>query len=144
MMKCSKCNQPDTKVIDSRIIEDGQTIRRRRECEKCGFRFTTFERVGVTDLMVVKKNGTKEFYDRLKLKRAIMLAFANSVVTSEEINNLLNTLELSWITGNIITSEKIAEDVMMALKDDYPVAYVRYISVYKKFKSLDDFKSLLQ
>ena len=139
MMKCSKCNQPDTKVIDSRIIEDGQTIRRRRECEKCGFRFTTFERVGVTDLMVVKKNGTKEFYDRLKLKRAIMLAFANSVVTSEEINNLLNTLELSWITGNIITSEKIAEDVMMALKDDYPVAYVRYISVYKKFKSLDDF-----
>ena len=73
-----------------------------------------------------------------------MLAFANSVVTSEEINNLLNTLELSWITGNIITSEKIAEDVMMALKDDYPVAYVRYISVYKKFKSLDDFKSLLQ
>jgi transcriptional repressor NrdR len=143
-MKCSKCNQPDTKVIDSRIIEDGQTIRRRRECEKCGFRFTTFERVGVTDLMVVKKNGTKEFYDRLKLKRAIMLAFANSVVTSEEINNLLNTLELSWITGNIITSEKIAEDVMMALKDDYPVAYVRYISVYKKFKSLDDFKSLLQ
>ena len=144
MMKCSKCNQPDTKVIDSRLIEDGQTIRRRRECEKCGFRFTTFERVGVTDLMVVKKNGTKEFYDRLKLKRAIMLAFANSVVTSEEINNLLNTLELSWITGNIITSEKIAEDVMMALKDDYPVAYVRYISVYKKFKSLDDFKSLLQ
>ncbi len=144
-MKCGKCNNPDTKVIDSRIIEEGKTIRRRRECEQCGFRFTTFERIGITDLMVTKKDGTKEVYDRAKLKRALSLAFANSTITSEEINNILNALEIQWLSkGNDITSEKIAESVMEILKNDYPVAYVRYISVYKKFKSLDDFKALLQ
>ena len=144
-MKCGKCWMLDTKVIDSRIVEDGQTIRRRRECPSCGFRFTTFERIWITDLMVSKKDGTKELYDRSKLKRAILLAFANSMVTSEEINNLLNTLEVKWLTSwNEISSEKIAEDVMNILKADYPVAFVRYISVYKKFKSLDDFKELLK
>ena len=144
-MKCSKCNNFDTKVIDSRIIEDGHTIRRRRECEQCGCRFTTFERMGITELTVIKKDWTKEMYDRLKLKRSLMLALANSSITTEEINNLLNTIEIKQLSSeNVITSEKIAENVLELLKQDYPVAYVRYTSVYKNFTSLDDFKNLLQ
>ena len=84
----------DTKVVDSRIIDNWQTIRRRRECEFCGYRFTTFERVGATELMVIKKDGSKEMYDRSKLKKAILLAFAKTDFSNEEIENLLNTLEI--------------------------------------------------
>ena len=107
-MKCGKCKNLDTKVIDSRIIENGQVIRRRRECEFCNFRFTTFERVGVTDLMVVKKDESKEMYDRLKLKRAILLAFAKTNIKNEEIEDMLSNLEIKWQSqGSEISSQQI-------------------------------------
>ena len=95
-MKCGKCQALDTKVIDSRIIEEGQTIRRRRVCEHCGFRFTTFERIGITELMVTKKDGSREMYDRSKLKKAILLSFAKTDFGDDDIENLLNTLETKW------------------------------------------------
>jgi transcriptional repressor NrdR len=144
-MRCGKCKNADSKVIDSRIIDNGQTIRRRRECEFCGFRFTTFERVGITDLMVVKKDGSKEMYDRLKLKKAVLLAFAKTNSTkNDEIDDMLNTLEIKRQSqGNEITSKEIGNDVLELLKDDYPVAYVRFASVYKSFEGLEDFKKLI-
>ena len=143
-MKCGKCNNPDTKVVDSRIVDNWQTIRRRRECEVCGYRFTTFERVGMTELMVIKKDWSKEMYDRSKLKKAILLAFAKTNFTNEEIENLLNTLEIKWQSEwSEIQSSVIWDDVLELLKDKYPVPYVRFSSVYKSFNSLDDFKQLI-
>ncbi|MDR2190250.1 MAG: transcriptional regulator NrdR [Candidatus Peribacteria bacterium] len=143
-MRCGKCKNADSKVIDSRIIDNGQTIRRRRECEFCGFRFTTFERVGITDLMVIKKDGSKEMYDRLKLKKAILLAFAKTNSKSDDIDDMLNTLEIKrQFQGNEITSKQIGDDVLDLLKQDYPVAYVRFASVYKSFAGLEDFKNLI-
>ena len=143
-MKCGKCNNPDTKVVDSRIVDNWQTIRRRRECEVCGYRFTTFERVWMTELMVIKKDWSKEMYDRSKLKKAILLSFAKTDFTNEEIENLLNTLEIKrqseW---SEIQSSVIWDDVLELLKDKYPVPYVRFSSVYKSFNSLDDFKQLI-
>lgn len=144
-MRCWKCKNADTKVIDSRIIDDWKTIRRRRECEFCNFRFTTFERVGITDLMVVKKDGTKQMYDRVKLKRAIMLAFAKiDDVANEKIDDLLNTLEINWQTHwSEITSQQIWDDVLEMLKEDFPVPYVRFASVYKSFMGLKDFQKFI-
>ena len=143
-MKCGKCSNPDTKVVDSRIVDNWQTIRRRRECEVCGYRFTTFERVWMTELMVIKKDWSKEMYDRSKLKKAILLAFAKTDFTNEEIENLLNTLEIKRQTEwSEIQSSVIWDDVLELLKDKYPVPYVRFSSVYKSFNSLDDFKQLI-
>ena len=143
-MKCGKCNNPDTKVVDSRIVDNWQTIRRRRECEVCGYRFTTFERVWMTELMVIKKDWSKEMYDRSKLKKAILLAFAKTDFTNEEIENLLNILEIKQQSEwSEIQSSVIWDDVLELLKDKYPVPYVRFSSVYKSFNSLDDFKQLI-
>lgn len=94
-MRCPKCKNMDSKVVDSRIIEEGTIIRRRRECERCSYRFTTFERIGLTELMVIKKDGTKELYDRTKLRKAILLAFAKRPFNPETIDSLLNNLEIS-------------------------------------------------
>jgi len=143
-MKCPKCKNLDTKVVDSRIIDNWQTIRRRRECEFCSYRFTTFERMWVTDLMVIKRDWSKEMYDRSKLKKAILLAFAKTDFTNDEIENLLNTLEIKWQSEWVeIPSSVIWDDVLELLKKDYPVPYVRFSSVYKSFWSLDDFKQLI-
>jgi len=92
-MLCPQCQSKDTKVIDSRVVEDGHTIRRRRECEKCEFRFTTFERKSFADLMVVKKDGTKEFYDREKLAKSISLACAKRKVSKDQIDEIIANLE---------------------------------------------------
>lgn len=144
-MKCGKCKNLDTKVVDSRIIDNGQTIRRRRECEFCWFRFTTFERMWITDLMVIKKDGSKEMYDRLKLKKAILLAFAKTNIATEAIEDFLNSLEIKWQSqGSEISSKQIWDDVLEVLKQDYPVAYVRFASVYKSFSGLHDFKSFIE
>lgn len=144
-MQCPRCHYLETKVIDSRDIDSNQTIRRRRECLQCESRFTTFERVGFTELMVMKKDGTKELYDRDKLKRSIMLACAKrKKVTVEDVYSLISNLEIKWLEqGNEITSQQIGDDVIEQLKDLDFVAYMRFASVYKKFESIDDFRSLL-
>lgn len=145
VMKCPKCQSMETKVIDSRVIEDGQSIRRRRECEYCQHRFTTFERKGFTELVVIKKDGSKEMYDRQKLKKAIVLAFAKREIDKEKIENMINNLEVEWSTDkNEITSKEIGDDVVRALKKVDPVAYVRFASVYKSFESIKDFKRFIE
>jgi len=143
-MKCPKCQNMETKVVDSRVVDDGQTIKRRRECEFCGTRFTTFERKSYTELVVIKKDGKKEVYDRWKLKRALLLAFAKREFSNEKIEKILNDLENKWtVDGNEITSTQIGDDVLDALKESDPVVYVRFASVYKSFDSLEDFKTFI-
>lgn len=93
-MKCPKCKNMDSKVVDSRMIEAGQVVRRRRECEFCTYRFTTFERAEMLELLVIKRDGSKEIYDRSKLKRAILLAFAKRQIQPEVIDTMINNLEL--------------------------------------------------
>lgn len=143
-MKCPKCNNMDTKVIDSRVIEDGQSIRRRRECEFCNHRFTTFERKWYTEITVVKKNWDKEMYDRQKLKRSIVLACAKRKIDKESIETMISNLEADRSTDkNEVTSKEIWDDVLRALKKLDSVAYVRFASVYKSFDDLDDFKKYI-
>jgi len=135
----------DTKVIDSRMIEDGQSIRRRRECEFCNNRFTTFERKGFTELMVIKKDGSKEMYDSQKLKRALVLACVKRQMDKEEIENIINNLEAERSTDkNEISSKQIGDDILRTLKTIDPVAYVRFASVYKSFDNLEDFKKYVE
>lgn len=134
----------ETKVVDSRMIEDWQTIRRRRECEFCGNRFTTFERKWFTELMVIKKDKTKEMYDRQKLKKSLMLSFAKREFSNEKIENLLNNLENRWISEwTEISSKQIGDDILEMLKEIDPVVYIRFASVYKSFDSLEDFKNFI-
>jgi len=143
-MKCPKCQNMDTKVVDSRAIEDWQTIRRRRECEFCNNRFTTFERKGFTELMVIKKDGKKEMYDRQKLKKSLMLSFAKREFNNEKIENLLNILENKWMAEwKEISSKKIWNDILKMLKDIDPVVYIRFASVYKSFDGVEDFKKFI-
>lgn len=143
-MKCPICKNLDTKVIDSRIIEDGQSIRRRRECEFCNHRFTTFERKWFTELMVIKKDGSKELYDRQKLKRAMMLAVAKRDIETEDIETIINNLEAERSTNkNEITSKQIWDDILRSLKNVDSVAYIRFASVYKSFDGVEDFKGFI-
>ena len=143
-MKCPKCNNMDTKVIDSRSIEGWQTIKRRRECEFCNNRFTTFERKWTTELIVIKKDWTKEMYDRQKLKKALLLSFAKRDINQEELEGLLNSLETQRSSeGNEVTSTQIWDDVVKALKNIDAVAYVRFASVYRSFNNLEDFKKFI-
>ena len=135
----------DTKVIDSRVIDNGQSIRRRRECEFCQNRFTTFERKGTTELMVIKKNGDRQLYDRDKLKRALLLSVAKRKIENEEIENMINNLESERSTDKAeITSKEIGDDVLKALKSLDLVAYLRFASVYKHFDSVEDFQEFIK
>ena len=143
-MRCPKCKNMDTKVIDSRTIEEWQTIKRRRECEFCNNRFTTFERRGTTELLVIKKDGTKEMYERQKIKKALLLAFAKRDIDKTIIENIINDLEYKRSSDNTeISSKQIWDDILIALKTTDPIAYVRFASVYRAFDNLDDFKELL-
>ena len=137
-MKCPACGAPDSKVIDSRPMTEGNSIRRRRECRLCQKRFTTYEIIETVRILVIKKNGTKEIFDKNKLMSGIMKACEKRPVNSEEIvaeieNELQNSL-----TGEITTKE-IGEMVMDRLKARDEVAYVRFASVYREFKDLDTF-----
>ncbi len=144
-MKCPKCQNMDTKVIDSRVVDNGQSIRRRRECEFCQNRFTTFERKGTTELLVIKKNGEKQLYDRDKLKRALMLAFAKRKIERDDIETLINNLETERTSDKTeISSKEIGHDVLKALKNVDPVAYIRFASVYKSFSSIEDFQKFMK
>jgi len=140
-MKCSACGFEDTKVIDSRVSENGTTIRRRRECPKCEFRFTTFEKSQTSNLLVQKKDGTSESYDREKLIKGIFLACGKRPVSIEKIREKVSELEEQWAKENIISSIKIGEDVINVLRDIDEIAYIRFASVYRQFKDIETFKA---
>lgn len=139
-MKCPKCKEPETRVIDSRPVEDGFTIRRRRECTKCGYRFTTYEKLEL-DIMIVKKDGRREPYSREKLLSGIRKACHKRPVAEETIKNFLNELELDLIQRgeSEVPASYLGERVMEALKKWDKVAYIRFASVYRDFKDVGEF-----
>ncbi|MDF1600389.1 transcriptional regulator NrdR [Mesorhizobium sp. YIM 152430] len=144
-MRCPYCQSEDTQVKDSRPAEDGQAIRRRRVCPVCGGRFTTFERVQLRDLVVVKRSGRKVAFDRDKLMRSVEIALRKRNVEPERIERavtgIVRQLESSGETE--IPSDEIGRLVMDALKSIDDVAYVRFASVYKNFREARDFHDLL-
>ena len=144
-MICPKCNKNDTRVLDSRETDGLKAVRRRRECEKCKHRFTTFERLEGINFVVVKKDGTRENYDREKLERGIWKSCEKRKVTEKQITDFINSLEEKWSgMGKEVLSEAIGEDVMDGLKEIDEVAYIRFASVYRHFKDLESFKKELQ
>lgn len=139
-MKCPKCKEPETRVIDSRVIEDGFSIRRRRECSKCGYRFTTYEKLEL-DIMIVKKDGRREPYSREKLLSGIHKACHKRPISENNIKEFIHELELDLIQrgDKEIPASYIGEKVMEVLKRWDKVAYIRFASVYKDFKDVEEF-----
>ena len=137
-MKCPNCHKNGSRVVDSRPADNGHAIRRRRECEQCGYRFTTFERVEVTPLLVIKKNGTREEFQREKLLRGIVRAAEKRPVGIDEITEIVDKVEnkLRSVGGTEVSSQLIGEYVMKILADVDEVAYIRYASVYREFKDM--------
>ncbi len=140
-MKCPVCHFEDTKVLDSRASSDGFLIRRRRECLKCDFRFSTHEEMEILDLSVLKKNDKKEAYSRDKLVDGLKKALEKRSVNDDSFRKLVYCIErdLQVLNKNEISSTKIGEIVMKNLKKVDKVAYIRYASVYQSFEDLNDF-----
>lgn len=131
-------------MVDSREANEGRLIRRRRECEKCKYRFTTFEKVETANFIVVKKDGSREAYDRSKVERGIWKACEKRPVTKEQIDTMLSRLEEVWsASGKEVSGEVIGRDVMYALKVIDEVSYIRFASVYRQFKDVETFKEEL-
>jgi transcriptional repressor NrdR len=144
-MRCPSCSFEDTKVVDSRDLEGEIAIRRRRECFKCGYRFTTFERVEMANLIVVKKDNRREPYAREKLERGILRAAEKRPITQQAITELIAKIEseLRGKSTNEVTSKQIGAIVMRLLKRMDKVAYIRYASVYKEFEDIDSLEEEL-
>lgn len=144
-MKCIYCEHPDSKVIDSRPLDDGQTIRRRRECLKCGRRFTTYEKAELLPVMVIKKDNSREEFDINKIKRGVLKACEKRSVPMARIEEMMNKIEKQVYNGTIneIPASEIGEMVMEELKKVDEVAYVRFASVYRQFTDLNSFISEL-
>ncbi len=137
-MKCPACGFGDSKVIDSRPVEEGNSIRRRRECLACQKRFTTFEILETVQIIVLKKDGSKELFDRNKLLSGLLKACQKRPVNAEEIVNDIEN-ELQNQLTHEVTTTKIGEMVMKGLKERDEVAYVRFASVYREFKDIETF-----
>jgi transcriptional repressor NrdR len=144
-MRCPFCGHDDTQVKDSRPSEDNSAIRRRRHCPECGGRFTTFERVQLRELIVVKKNNRREPFDRDKLERSINHALRKRPVERERVDRMITGIvrRLESMGENEIASPMIGELVMQALQSLDKVAYVRFASVYKNFRETKDFENLI-
>jgi transcriptional repressor NrdR len=144
-MRCPSCGSLDTQVKDSRPTEDSSVIRRRRVCLACNFRFTTFERVQLRELIVIKRNGRRVPFDRDKLLRSVQIALRKRPVEPERIDELVSKIvrELESQGESEITSETIGEMVMEHLRSLDDVAYVRFASVYRNFREAKDFEAVL-
>lgn len=140
-MKCPFCFKINSFVKDSRESEDGLTIRRRRYCEECGRRFTTFERIQSRELFVIKKSGAKKNFDREKIQKSITTALRKRNIPEETVNDLINLIIMELESNNLreIPTEKIGELIMRELAQIDQVAYIRFASVYKDFSSSKDF-----
>jgi transcriptional repressor NrdR len=146
-MKCSQCSLADTKVIESRDANDGEAIRRRRSCPGCGYRFTTYERVEKPQLIVVKKDGVRELFNRDKLLAGLYRACEKTSVTSLQLEQLVSDIEkeLYACGDQEVTTTRVGEMIMDRLSVLDEVAYVRFASVYRRFKDIASFeKELLQ
>ena len=145
-VQCPHCHKNSSRVVDSRPTEGGEAIRRRRECENCGFRFTTLERVEQTPLLVIKKNGTREEFSREKVLKGLIRAAEKRPVTMEQMQQIVEQVEakIRAIGENEISSQSIGEFVMQKLADVDDVAYIRFASVYRQFKDMSVFMNELQ
>lgn len=143
-MLCPKCKHDSSRVLESRDTEGGSAIRRRRECEKCGHRFTTFERLEITSFLVVKKDGTREPYSREKLEKGVWIACGKRPVTQEQIDEMITRLEGEWgANKKEISAERIGNDIMKELKKIDSIAYIRFASVYRNFRDVEELKNEL-
>ena len=145
-MKCPFCGNIETQVRDSRLSEDGEAVKRRRYCSDCDSRFTTFERVQLKEMVVLKKNGDKKIFDTEKLKKSIEMAVRKRPITQLQVeklvNNIVRKLEME---GELeISSTKLGEMVMKALEELDKVAFVRFASVYKNFEKTEDFRQFIK
>ncbi len=135
-MKCMYCGCEDSKVIDSRSTDDGKSIRRRRECTACGRRFTTFETIETISFLVIKRDGTRQLYDRSKVKNGILRACEKRPISMAQIDRVVDDIEKALFNSldEEITSQKIGDLVMEQLKELDEVAYIRFAAVYRQFK----------
>jgi len=145
-MKCRQCRHPETKVLESRESKDGSTIRRRRECQGCGFRFTTFERSEEQPVYVVKRDGSRELFDRAKLQRSMVVASQKRDVNLKELESVAEWVERTagMSDEKEISTARIGELVLDVLRHLDPVTYVRFASVYRSFEGPDDFVKELE
>ncbi|MCA1841157.1 MAG: transcriptional regulator NrdR [Actinomycetota bacterium] len=144
-MRCPFCNHPEDKVVDSRTAEDGKAIRRRRECLSCGQRYTTFERIEEVPVLVQKRSGTKEPFDKQKLISGVRKSCANRPVTEEDLDKLADDVfDAVRADGDpVIQSADLGKEILERLRSLDEVAYLRFASVYKDFKELTDFEKEL-
>ncbi|MBO5773802.1 MAG: transcriptional repressor NrdR [Clostridia bacterium] len=138
-MKCPFCNSLDSKVVDSRLNDDGTSIRRRRECVGCGKRYTTYEKIESTPVLVIKNNGNRQIFDSSKIKNGIIKACEKRPVSMARIDKLVNDIEkqVNNTLAQEISSKKVGDMVMNGLKSLDEVAYVRYASVHRQFKDIN-------
>jgi transcriptional repressor NrdR len=141
-MVCPVCLHADTKVLDSRVSSDGLTIRRRRECQKCNFRFSTLEAMEILDLAVIKRDGQKQAYSREKMAKGLNRALEKRPISDDKYQKLLNKIESeiqAQKSSNEITSQKIGLIIMRHLRRTDPIAFIRFASVYQQFEDIDTF-----
>ena len=145
-MRCPFCSHEESMVKDSRPTDDGAAIRRRRQCPQCGARFTTFERVQLRELTVIKSNGEQEPFDRDKLQRSLSLPLRKRPIPRERIDQVVSGIvrQLETLGENEITTRTIGEMVMEALRSLDTVAYIRYASVYRDFGKTEDFNDFIK
>lgn len=145
-MRCPACSHLESKVVDSRPSEDGTSIRRRRECLGCGYRFTTYERLVDNPLIVVKADGSSEAYDRQKLMRGLLTACAKRPISPEQIGDVIDDIEaeLRNASKNEIGSKQLGDMALVRLAKLDDVAYIRFASVYKDFQSVGEFATALE
>lgn len=145
-MRCPFCNHEEGKVVDSRASKEGDAIRRRRECLKCGRRFTTYERIEEVAQMVIKKDGRRENFDRWKLKSGVLKAVEKRPVSLEQVDAMIDDIERELFnsTEHEVTTRVVGEALMKKLRQLDEVAYVRFASVYRQFKDINEFMSELK
>lgn len=146
IMKCPICRHQETKVVDSRMTQDGMSIRRRRECIKCAYRFSTLEEMELLDVVVVKNDGRRESYSRNKLQRGILHSLTKRPYTQEQFDRLTHALEIDIQKKKQreITSKEIGEIVMRHLRKFDTVAYIRFASIYRAFEDVNKFQSVVR
>ncbi|MFS8802366.1 transcriptional regulator NrdR [Synechococcus sp. R50.1] len=145
-MKCPRCSKQEIRVLESRSAEGGQSVRRRRECMSCGYRFTTYERIEFMPIMVIKRDGSRESFNRNKILQGVMRACQKTPVTVRQMEELVNEIEekLQLEDAQEVTSLRIGEMVLERLQHLSEVAYVRFASVYRQFQGIKDFVNELE
>ncbi len=145
-MHCPACNSADTKVVDSRMSGDGMSIRRRRECERCGHRFSTLESLEILELTVVKRDGSRQPYSRDKMEGGLRRALEKRPITGDDFRHLVNLIErdIQKLKKDEVTSKEIGEIVMHRLQQFDKVAYIRFASVYRSFEDVKTFERELK